>query len=298
MTNLSARIIAKDMGLGNQIQFIPVIKALQKNNFEVISDSEVYYEIGILTKHTKISSKTVINFTVFGYDFKRVLNTRFKYSGKLYGFKYRIKERLFGLGYTQSLYYDLQLGEVENNFRLLKLVGIDEPEIDYSIPRLSPVKKNTIALGVSSKGGKNFPYWEELAQLLKNDGYEVFAFGDCKIQNAINPPTATLIELQNWYSQMEYYIGVDSGIMHIADAMKIPMVVMFGATHVRKNQPFNKPYVILKPKIDCAPCYGIWGSVDCFQNPKYQCMLYSVDDVYENFIILKNKVDNKKQFNV
>jgi ADP-heptose:LPS heptosyltransferase len=275
------------MGLGNQIQFIPVIKSLLQNDFEVVSDSDVYQQLRILTRNSDTPHQNVINFTVFGYDFKRVIRNRLKYSGKLYGFKYRIKGHLFGFGYTKSLDYDYQLGEVENVFRLLKFVGIDDSYIDYSIPRLLPVKKNTIALGISSKGGKEFPHWEKLAYLLKKDGYEVYAFGDYKIKNVENPPTPTLQDLQQWFSQMEYYIGVDSGIMHIADAMKIPMLVMFGATHVRKNQPYNKPNIVLKPKIECAPCYGIWGQVDCYQNPKFQCMFYSVDEVYRQFNELK-----------
>ena len=128
-------------------------------------------------------------------------------------------------------------------------------------------------------------------KILKRDGYKVYAFGDYKIKNAINPPTPTLTELRNWLSQMEFYIGVDSGIMHLADALRIPMVVIFGATHVRKNQPFNEPNIVLQPKIECAPCYGLWGSVNCFQDPKYQCMLYSASEVYDKFYKLKNSVD-------
>ena len=285
------RVLAKNMGLGNQIQFIPVIKALIKNRMNVISDSSFYKDLGILKGNDIVSRKKLTNLAVFGYDWKQVLKMRLKYRGDLFGFKYRVKGKIIGIGYTKALDFNPNKTEVENNMQILKLLGIEDFEIDYNIDRIESPQKNWIALGISNKKGKKYPYWEDLANLLKKDGFKVYAFGDYKIKNCINPTTPTLLDLRKWLSKMEFFIGVDSGIMHIADAMKIPTIVMFGATHVEKNRPYNKPNLVLKPRIDCAPCYGIWGSVNCFQDPKYQCMLYSASEVYDKFYKLKNSVD-------
>jgi ADP-heptose:LPS heptosyltransferase len=285
------RILAQNMGLGNQIQFIPVIKALLKNGMNVISDSSFYKDMDILKEVDTSGKKKPINLVVFGYDWKNVLKLRLKYRGDLFGFKYRIKGKIIGIGYTKALDFDPSKTEVENNMQILKLLGIEDTEIDYNIDRVEPLQKNWIALGISNKNGKKYLYWEDLANLLKKDGFKVYAFGDYKIDNCINPPTPTLLDLRKWLSKMEFFIGSDSGIMHLADAMKIPTIAMFGATHTEKNKPYNKPNVVLRPKIECAPCYGIWGSVNCFQDPKYQCMLYSPDEVYDKFYKLKNSVD-------
>jgi ADP-heptose:LPS heptosyltransferase len=47
----------------------------------------------------------------------------------------------------------------------------------------------------------------------------------------------------------------DSGPMHIAAALKIPVIAVFGPTSPVLTGPYGKGHVILQSKEPCAPCF-------------------------------------------
>ncbi len=51
------------------------------------------------------------------------------------------------------------------------------------------------------------------------------------------------------------FIGNDSGVMHIADAFGIPMVVIFGSTAPGWGGPVNSRAEIFYADLDCQPCF-------------------------------------------
>jgi heptosyltransferase-2 len=46
----------------------------------------------------------------------------------------------------------------------------------------------------------------------------------------------------------------DSGLMHIASSLKIPLLAIFGPTEAGKTSPLAEPYRLLYHGADCAPC--------------------------------------------
>jgi heptosyltransferase-2 len=46
----------------------------------------------------------------------------------------------------------------------------------------------------------------------------------------------------------------DSGLMHIASSLKVPLLAIFGPTETRKTSPLADPYRLLYHGADCAPC--------------------------------------------
>jgi heptosyltransferase-2 len=46
----------------------------------------------------------------------------------------------------------------------------------------------------------------------------------------------------------------DSGLMHIASSLRVPLLAIFGPTEARKTSPLNEPYRLLYQGADCAPC--------------------------------------------
>jgi heptosyltransferase II len=46
----------------------------------------------------------------------------------------------------------------------------------------------------------------------------------------------------------------DSGLMHIASSLKVPVLAIFGPTETRKTSPLAEPYRLLFHGADCAPC--------------------------------------------
>jgi len=54
--------------------------------------------------------------------------------------------------------------------------------------------------------------------------------------------------------KMHLFVTTDTGLMHLADAMRIPTVALFGPTLVRKNGPYNSEHRIARSPLRCAPC--------------------------------------------
>jgi len=56
--------------------------------------------------------------------------------------------------------------------------------------------------------------------------------------------------------QASLFVGIDSGIMHLASSLDIPVVGLFGPTDPRFVGPQNsRSKVVRKDDMDCVPCY-------------------------------------------
>ncbi|MCJ7526320.1 MAG: lipopolysaccharide heptosyltransferase II, partial [Candidatus Aminicenantes bacterium] len=50
------------------------------------------------------------------------------------------------------------------------------------------------------------------------------------------------------------FIGNDSGLMHAAAALAVPLVAVFGPTEPGKTAPIGKACILLHHGAECAPC--------------------------------------------
>jgi heptosyltransferase-2 len=64
----------------------------------------------------------------------------------------------------------------------------------------------------------------------------------------------TLPQLAGSISQSVLFITNDSGPMHLANALKVPVVAIFGPTDPRITGPYQKPAKVLKSQVPCWPC--------------------------------------------
>jgi heptosyltransferase-2 len=64
----------------------------------------------------------------------------------------------------------------------------------------------------------------------------------------------TLRQLLGLISQAALFVTNDSGPMHIANALKIPVVAIFGPTDPRVTGPFQQPSAVIKKDVPCWPC--------------------------------------------
>jgi heptosyltransferase-2 len=72
------------------------------------------------------------------------------------------------------------------------------------------------------------------------------------------------------------FISNDSGLMHIAGALNIPTVAIFGSTNPVTTSPVGDRSVVIYKSASCSPCLKVTCPTD------FRCMeLISVDDVYE-----------------
>ncbi len=79
------------------------------------------------------------------------------------------------------------------------------------------------------------------------------------------------------------FISNDSGIMHLAGALGVPVVALFGPTDWRRLHPWRAPHVIVREDLPCMPCFHYsTRPLRCVMNIDYACMRdIPVDGVIE-----------------
>lgn len=182
--------------------------------------------------------------------------------------------------------------EMEEAHQFLKLLGIDQ-------------KKNIIIginPGAAYGSAKCWPperFESVTRELLKNPEVFVLYFGDatgaplvneiCKNlpERVINlAGKTTLRELIALINSCSIILTNDSGPMHIAAALGIKLLALFGSTNEVKTGPYPKGKVIHK-HVECSPCYKRVCPID------FRCMKrIEVDEVYNELKSLLEQ-DNK-----
>ena len=64
----------------------------------------------------------------------------------------------------------------------------------------------------------------------------------------------TLREAVYLISQCSLFVGNDSGLMHIAGALNIPTVAIFGSTNPVTTSPVGEKIIIVRKEVSCSPC--------------------------------------------
>jgi heptosyltransferase II len=94
---------------------------------------------------------------------------------------------------------------------------------------------------------------------------------------AFNLVGATPIgELPALLSACRLFIGNDSGAMHVAGAVGIPVVGIFGSTDPEGTRPLTPQFTLIREAVDCSPCFLRKCPID------HRCMTrISVDRVFQ-----------------
>ena len=206
--------------------------------------------------------------------------------------------------------------ELEYNLDLLKLIGVQESEFDYSLEL--PVPKTSVERAFEklkeigfkepeggyiiihpSMGGSalnwTYAFYTELASRLSQDtGLPIVVTGtsnDSHITASITQHIAgtsfnaagifSLHELIGVISKTRLFIAPSTGPLHISAAIGIPTVGIFSPVKVQTAKrwgPYSKDSVTVTPQVDCP------GKLECLgEKCKHNsCMdLVSVDEVFE-----------------
>ena len=106
--------------------------------------------------------------------------------------------------------------------------------------------------GTTNVPTKDWPFFDGLTEELRKAGYCAVQVGvqtDRKIAGAIDlRGKMGLLELAAFLSRCAAFVGLDSGISYIADAMKIPTIVIQGSTNPVTSGPISERVVHLFAK--------------------------------------------------
>ena len=173
---------------------------------------------------------------------------------------------------------------VDNN-NLQRLLSKLELNLDKPVIAILP--------GAEYGEAKRWPieYYAELAKRLLEHNFQVWILGSendtesaniiAKENKAINLCGNTRLEDSiDLLSVCKSAVTNDSGLMHIAAAVEIPLVAIYGSSTPDYTPPLTNKAKIQYLRLECSPCFKRecpLGHTDCLKN-------ISVDDVFNNVI--------------
>jgi lipopolysaccharide heptosyltransferase I len=111
-------------------------------------------------------------------------------------------------------------------------------------------------------------HWREVARGLLGQGCALAVTGGAADQEmaehilegltgpALNlAGRTTLPEMLGWLRQAALAVTTDTGPMHLAAALGIPVVALFGPTSPWRTGPFGEGHQVLRLEVPCSPCF-------------------------------------------
>ncbi|HOO91149.1 MAG TPA: lipopolysaccharide heptosyltransferase II [Syntrophales bacterium] len=206
------------------------------------------------------------------------------------------------IGYYIEMARSLGLGSSE---RVIHIA----PDGDYSLPAKKilaghDIKEKEILIGMApgaSYGPAKMWFPERFAavadRLADEFSARIILFGspgdrertDLIQQYSKNPiinlaGETTLNEVIGLIRKCDLFISNDSGLMHLAGALDIPLIAIFGSTNPATTSPVGERSIVIHKDVPCSPCLKKTCPTD------FRCMdLIGVDDVCDAArMLLKN----------
>lgn len=184
--------------------------------------------------------------------------------------------------------------EIDNYRAILKVTGISPQNFKPDLRRdESAFIKGRYAVLQMQAGGASIQMrqwasenWVELARIL----YEQYGFrilfsgasddithvnevvGNLKNDSILVENIAgkyTLAQMANVLQHAKLVVSVNTGIMHYAAAVNVPLVALHGATSETRWGPLSDNAIVVKSGEDCQPCISLGAEIKCCE-PK--CM--------------------------
>ncbi len=179
-----------------------------------------------------------------------------------------------------------RISRFEKNFNLLRGMGLevqpqgaplfipaeDKEYVKSFFEPLIPIRSPLIAVHPGTSSRTSYKRWspERYARLADRLIRELkatilFTWGpgewdwvkgiqrEMEESSILGPQTHSLTQLGEVYRNCDLYIGGDTGPMHMASLMGIPVVVIYGPTDPVVNEPFGIHQKVVK-NVGCNPC--------------------------------------------
>ena len=107
--------------------------------------------------------------------------------------------------------------------------------------RLADLINNKLSLKVVFTGSEKESI-EEITSLMKTESVNLGG-------------KTTLLDLAYLYKKAGMVITTDSGPMHLAAAVGIPVIALFGPTDPARTGPYGVGHTIIRTELPCSPCF-------------------------------------------
>jgi len=188
------------------------------------------------------------------------------------------RESLASFAYQQKHnvnFYQHAIHRMRSLFSLALGYSLPETEPDYGLNKSLFVasisqEKYLVFLFGTTWGSKQWPerYWSELADLAGLSGYTVkisgYSVEECEQAERIAAESKTIeviprlkIEaMATLLSGAAAVVSVDTGFAHLAAALSVPTVSLYGPTNPAYTGALGKYSVQLAADFPCAPCFS------------------------------------------
>lgn len=180
------------------------------------------------------------------------------------------------LFYTHKIEGGDQIHAIDRYLKLARLLDCDTSQVTYPFPPLPAVSELLASLPaefciMAPSAGKEANRWPaerfgQLAARLPLPSVVVSSPADSHIVEdvvaasngkAINLAGRTgLKELVSLIAKSRFFICNDTGPMHIAAALGIPVFALFGPANPVRTGPYGKLHTIIRESLPCSPCYA------------------------------------------
>ncbi len=139
-------------------------------------------------------------------------------------------------------------------------------------------------------------YWAFLEQVSKLPQVRIILFGDKTDQERLIPPLSqlppkvintmgklSLRQLMSLIAQCRLFIGGDTGPLHLAAALGLPVIALFGGTDPGWSKPYGNSHTVLYKEFPCSPCLLTPNNKSPVCQGRCDCMAaISVDEVLDS----------------
>jgi lipopolysaccharide heptosyltransferase I len=182
-----------------------------------------------------------------------------------------------------------KISRFARNFTLLRGMGLEVRDVKYSLHIPAADREHVASFLKSSEPPRNRPLiaihpgtsikaffkrwppdqYARLADRLVRElrATVLFTWGTEELEwvesirrqmeepSLLGPRTESLTVLGEVYRRCDLYIGGDTGPMHVASLMGIPVVVIYGPTDPIENEPFGN-HIKIRKEVGCNPCHN------------------------------------------
>lgn len=198
--------------------------------------------------------------------------------------------------YTDKVPGGKNIHAVDRYLKAAELLGCDTSEVIFPLPPFEKTssfetiissfilhppsfEKYVVIVPGARWKTKRWPpeYFGKLASLLHLRSIVVGSKDDINIANEIVALSqgksfslagkTDLKELIAVIKGSEFLVSNDSGPMHIAAALGVPVFAIFGPTDPARTGPYGKGHTIVRESLECAPCFKKrCGDIKCMKD--------------------------------
>lgn len=186
--------------------------------------------------------------------------------------------------YDRTVSHSSLVHELQNYRDLIRSAGIapsnDLPFISLNATESPDAITIHMFPGGTQASFKEWPrdFWKELVERLLRRGYRIFLTGsqadrvralrfvaelDTREGIEVMAGSLNLQSVAVLLKSSRLVISVNTGIMHLAAALRCNLVALHGPTSVRRWGPLNSNSIALSSHSDCAPCLNLGFEYAC-----------------------------------